>query len=148
MRISAFLPQLVGLRLDAVAVDEDGLTVAVHASRRLAVCLRHLGESTELGPYPARTELILGLAPPGFCAAPAPRASTGPVVRVTRPALGVWGAWWRTSGRTGRGTTTTWWCGSWPPALPAGGAFSVSGTTQEWRSLLAASKYPHRCRLR
>jgi len=41
MRMPAFLPQpreLAGLRLDPVAVDEDGLAVGVRAVRRRAAC--------------------------------------------------------------------------------------------------------------
>ena len=38
MRMPAFLPQLAGLRLEAVAVDEAGVAVSVRAVRRRAAC--------------------------------------------------------------------------------------------------------------
>jgi hypothetical protein len=64
-------------------------------ARRLWVgYLRHLGEAVDLGPYPAGTELVLGLAPGGACAGAAPRPSSGPAARVAHPAPGVWDLWW------------------------------------------------------
>jgi hypothetical protein len=58
--------------------------------------LRHLGETVELGPYPAGTELVLGLAPGGVCGAAGggARPAPGPFARVARPAAGVWEVWW------------------------------------------------------
>ena len=64
------------------------------ARRLWAGALRHLGESAELGPYPAGTELVLGLVPGGGCAAGAPRPSGGPFARTAQPAPGVWEVWW------------------------------------------------------
>jgi hypothetical protein len=64
------------------------------ARRLWASFLRHLGESTELGPYPAATELRLGLAPAAFCARDAPRPSDGAAVRVAQPAAEAWDLWW------------------------------------------------------
>jgi hypothetical protein len=59
--------------------------------------LRHLGEATELGPYPAGTEPRLGLAPASFCALDAPRPSDGVAVLVGQPGAGSWDLWWEDS---------------------------------------------------
>ena len=66
------------------------------ARRLWASYLRHLGESTELGPYPAGTELLLGIVPTSVCASggSAPRPSDGPSARIAQPAPGVWDVWW------------------------------------------------------
>jgi hypothetical protein len=66
----------------------------VGARRLWASYLRHLGESTDLGPYPAGTELRLGLVPASFCALAAPRPSDGAFARVAQPAAGTWDLWW------------------------------------------------------
>ncbi len=78
--------------LVATPVPGDGLPPG--ARRLWAGALRHLGESVELGPYPAGTELVLGFAPAGFCAGGAARSSTGPAARVVQAAPGVWDIWW------------------------------------------------------
>jgi hypothetical protein len=64
------------------------------ARRLWASYLRHLGESTEVGPYPGEADLRLGLAPASFCTPDAPRPSDGTFVRVARPAPDVWDLWW------------------------------------------------------
>jgi hypothetical protein len=68
------------------------------ARRLWASYLRHLGASTQLGPYPAETELLLGIAvpPTSVCASggSAPRPSDGPSARIARPAPGIWEVWW------------------------------------------------------
>ena len=68
----------------------------VGARRLWASYLRHLGESTELGPYPAGTELLLGIVPTSVCASGGgtPRPSDGPSARIARPSPGVWDVWW------------------------------------------------------
>ena len=90
------------------------------ARRLWASYLRHLGESTELGPYPAGTELLLGIVPTSVCASggSAPRPSDGPSARIAQPASGVWDVWWEDWSRPPGATTTTSWC-AWRRSRPA-----------------------------
>jgi uncharacterized repeat protein (TIGR01451 family) len=75
--------------------DGPNADLPAGARRLWAGYLHHLGEWTDLGPYPAGAELILGLAPGGFCATGAPpRPSTGAAARVAQPGPGVWDVWW------------------------------------------------------
>jgi hypothetical protein len=74
----------------------DG-TLPPGARRLWSSYLRHAGESVELGPYPAGTTLVLGLAPWRICAAvgEGPRPSNGAYARVTAGATaGTWDVWW------------------------------------------------------
>ena len=89
------------------------------ARRLWASYLRHLGESTELGPYPAGTELLLGIVPASVCASGRPAALGRPLRshrRSRRPGCGRCGG--RTVRRPPGVTTTTWWC-AWRRSLPA-----------------------------
>jgi hypothetical protein len=56
--------------------------------------LEHLGESRLIGPYPAGTELILGLKPASYCTEPEPRPSTGIYARVAVVTDNTWDIWW------------------------------------------------------
>jgi hypothetical protein len=74
----------------------DG-TLPPGARRLWTSYLRHTGESVELGPYPAGTTLVLGLAPWRICAAvdESPRPSGGAYARVAPGATaGTWDVWW------------------------------------------------------
>jgi hypothetical protein len=56
--------------------------------------LEHLGESMLIGPYPASTELVLGLKTAAYCTEPGPRPSTGGNARVAAVTSNTWDIWW------------------------------------------------------
>jgi hypothetical protein len=73
----------------------DG-TLPPGARRLWSSYLRHVGESVELGPYPAGTTLVLGAVPRGICAGggSAPRPSDGAFARVaSETARSTWNVW-------------------------------------------------------
>jgi hypothetical protein len=88
--------------VSSTPVPGDGLPPG--ARRLWASYLRHFGEAVVLGPYPAETDLVLGLAPSTQCAPPdstaangavgSVRPSTGPNARIAHSEPAVWDIWW------------------------------------------------------